>query len=459
MTAAIIVVAVIPMLIMEQGVITTHRESVLKNKESEVQGQLNHVAAKIGFQNSYINHIEQKCQDELEMISDIFDGRVMVVNSQMRIVYDSYVFEEGKTLVSSAVINGLLGKNANSVKQNGIREIVVPVYNSAGAITGLLIAQINESEFLVTLKETTAELYIIRILLIIAIVVIAVIFSGMLVSPIEDITSSIKKYSQGYANRVAQSGYSEIVELSDAFNKLFGRMSKLDESRQEFVSNVSHELKTPITSIKVLADALIEQKDVPVETYQEFMTDIVAEIDRENKIINDLLALVKMDKKASGMNITHANINELIENVLKRLSPLASRENIEITYESFRNVEADVDEVKLSLAVTNLVENAIKYNKKDGWVKVSLNADYKYFYIQVEDSGIGIPQSHQEKIFERFYRVDKTRSRETGGTGLGLAITKETVTMHNGSIKLESKENEGTRFIMRIPLGYMESGK
>ena len=248
------------------------------------------------------------------------------------------------------------------------------------------------------------------------------------------------------------------MDISDAFNKMSGRMKALDDSRNEFVSNVSHELKTPITSMKVLADSLLSQENVPVELYQEFMGDMSEEIERENKIINDLLSLVKMDKTANSantMNIKTENMNELVERILKRLRPIAATRNIEVVYESFRPVTAEVDETKLSLAISNLVENAIKYNKENGWVHVSLNADHKNCYIEVADSGIGIPDEAKEHIFERFYRVDKSHSREIGGTGLGLAIARSAVVMHRGAIKVFSQLGEGTTFTIRIPLTYV----
>ena len=178
------------------------------------------------------------------------------------------------------------------------------------------------------------------------------------------------------------------------------------------------------------------------------------EIEREDKIINDLLSLVKMDKAAAEINIKSENINELVERILKRLRPIAAVRNIELVYESFRPVTAEVDEVKLTLAVSNLVENAIKYNNENGWVHVSLNADHKFFYIEVADSGMGIPEEAQEHIFERFYRVDKSHSREIGGTGLGLAIARNAVVMHRGSIKVYSQMGEGTTFTVRIPISY-----
>ena len=143
-----------------------------------------------------------------------------------------------------------------------------------------------------------------------------------------------------------------------------------------------------------------------------------------------------MDKSAADLNISSININEMLELILKRLRPIAEKQNIELVLETFRPVTAEIDEVKLTLAITNLVENAIKYNRENGWVHVTLNADYQYFYVKVEDSGIGIPEDSLEHIYERFYRVDKSHSREIGGTGLGLAITRNAVLMHRGACLL-----------------------
>ncbi len=249
--------------------------------------------------------------------------------------------------------------------------------------------------------------------------------------------------------------YLETRDISGSVRETIRRLKDVDQSRQEFVSNVSHELKTPITSIRVLADSLMAMEDAPVELYREFMVDISDEIDRENKIIDDLLTLVKMDKSSPDLNISSASVNALLEQILKRVRPIAKKRNIELIYESIREVTADVDEVKLSLALTNLVENAVKYNHEDGWVRVILDADHKFFYVKVIDNGVGIPEEFQSKVFERFYRVDKARSRETGGTGLGLSITKSIVMLHQGAIKLLSREGDGTTFTVRIPLNYI----
>ena len=164
---------------------------------------------------------------------------------------------------------------------------------------------------------------------------------------------------------------------------------------------------------------------------------------------------MKMDKKASDLNVKAENINELVERILKRLRPIAAEQNVEVIFESFRPITAEVDEVKFTLAITNLVENAIKYNREEGSVQVSLNADHKYFYVKVSDTGIGIPQEDLDHIFERFYRVDKSHSREIGGTGLGLAIARNAVIMHRGAVKVHSEEGVGTTFTVRIPLNYI----
>ena len=208
--------------------------------------------------------------------------------------------------------------------------------------------------------------------------------------------------------------------------------------------------------MKVLADSLLMQEDVPIELYKEFLGDIADEIDRENKIINDLLSLVKLDKTNSELNITTVFINEMIELTLKRLRPIARKRDIEVVFESNRQVTAEIDEVKITLALTNLVENAIKYNKDHGNVKVTLDADHQFFTVEIADTGIGIPQEAYDHIFERFYRVDKSHSREIGGTGLGLAITRNVILMHRGSVTVSSVLGEGTIFCVKIPLSYLK---
>ena len=213
--------------------------------------------------------------------------------------------------------------------------------------------------------------------MIVAILALAILLSRVLTMPFNRVTQAINAVREGFSDEtISVPDYVETVHIVDAFNQLLKRMKALDDSRQEFVANVSHELKTPMTSIKVLADSLLAQDDAPAELYREFMEDITSEIDRENQIITDLLALVKMDKKVQDLNIVSLNINDLTELILKRLRPIARKKDVEVVFESVRPVVAEVDEVKMTLIMTNLVENAIKYNKDHGWVKVVLDADH-----------------------------------------------------------------------------------
>ena len=189
------------------------------------------------------------------------------------------------------------------------------------------------------------------------------------------------------------------------------------------------------------------------------MEDISAELDREGRIIDDLLSMSRLEEGVSSLNISEINLNDWMEQALRRVGPIAKAEGVEISFESFRPVSAKVDEIKLTLAITNIVENAIKYNKEGGFIKISLNADYHYFYIKIEDSGIGIPREAIPHLFDRFYRVEKDRSRESGGTGLGLSISKQIINLHHGVIRVHSELGEGTIFAIRIPLEYKEDEK
>jgi signal transduction histidine kinase len=385
--------------------------------------------------------------------------RIRIIDTNFIIQSDSYSFETGKFLLNSRVINAYNSRKNYSAydKVLGAVEVVVPIYNREGTLIGVFAADMDVSEIDNFQADVTSRTDVICISLVVLGLSVSFIVAGVIGKSVKNELATVEEVANGHTDkRMKEKGYTEFRDFAKNFNLIMDKANTLDETRQEFVSNVSHELKTPITSIKVLADSLNLQENVPIELYQEFMQDIVNEIDRESKIIDDLLSLVRLDKSVDSMNITSVNVNELLEIVLKRLKPIAQKKNIELLFESFRPVVAEIDEVKFTQVISNLVENAIKYNEIDGWVHVSLNADYQYFYMRVEDSGIGIPKESRELVFERFYRVDKARSRETGGTGLGLAIVKNIILKHHGTIKMHSEEGVGTTFTVRIPLNYVE---
>jgi signal transduction histidine kinase len=454
-----ILLGVVPLSFFTYVLFNSYEENAIRDRVTKLQNEGKVLSNKL-YKTVYLTRGDDPEIDaEVTRIADFFNGRIIIVNNNLIIVKDTYSLEDGKYLISNDVIqclNGTTKSPVNDRETHYLRMTYPITHNDTKEIMGVIVMSFSVKDIESIRESMEQRVIVFALTLAVLIVVFAIYFSGTLTKPLTNVVNSINHITEGYMEEgVSIKGYNEIEKISDSFNHMLNQMQKLESSRQEFVSNVSHELKTPITSIKVLADSLLMQEDTPVELYREFLLDITDEIERENKIINDLLSLVKLDKTAGDMNIAPININELLEQILKRLRPIAKKQNIEMIFESFRPVIAEVDEVKLSLAISNLIENAIKYNVEDGWVRVSLNADHKYFFIKVSDSGIGIPETAQDSIFERFYRVDKARSRETGGTGLGLAITKSVIQMHRGAIKVYSKEGEGTTFNVRIPLNYV----
>lgn len=458
--AVLIFIGIVPMIILSRMVISTYEEQATNQRISLLQHHSN-VLANLILTSSFLSSADTSeantVSSEITQVAEIYDGRILVVDNRLRVVKDTYGLEEGKILISEEVIKSLRGSNSRYIDKEHYIELTTPITDtSTKEVAGVIVISFSMKSIHDIYYSISQKAIIFILVLAIFVILFSFFYSGMMTKPFKRVTSSIDRLTEGYMDeQVSIKGFTEIERISDSFNKMLVRLRKLETSRQEFVSNVSHELKTPITSIKVLAESLLTQEEAPAELYREFMVDITDEIERENKIINDLLSLVKMDKTAGEMNISSVNINDLLEQIMKRLRPIAEKRNIELVFESFRPVIAEVDEVKLSLAVNNLIENAIKYNYDDGWVHVSLNADHKFLYIKVSDSGVGIPEDAQDSIFERFYRVDKARSRETGGTGLGLSITRNAILMHRGAIKVYSKEQEGTTFTVRIPLSYI----
>ena len=456
----LIILGIVPGVVVTCTMLHNYEDRAVSMLTETIQDQCG-ILSNLIIKENYLNDTSSRTvNSKLELFTNIYDGRVLLADRDFKIVGDTFHTEEGKTLLSSLAVQCFKGEEAvNYDKNNQVLELAVPVQSpDVRQIQGVMLVTVSAAE----IADTLAELEQKGVMLIGIIVVLAIflswLLSTILVKPLARVTKSIEDLTDGVLDgEISVPDYTETELITDAFNKMVNRMKILDESRQEFVSNVSHELKTPLTSMKVLADSLVGQQGVPEELYQEFMGDITAEIDRESKIITDLLSLVKMDKKAADVNITHMDINQLLEDILIRLRPIADKRNIDLILDCFRPVEADVDEVKFTLAISNLVENGIKYNVDDGWVRVSLDADHKYFYVTVADSGMGIPEDSIERIFERFYRVDKSHSKEIGGTGLGLAITKSSIAMHHGVIKVFSREGEGTTFSVRIPLSYIPS--
>lgn len=465
-----LVVGIVPSVLMRYGIMENYEEHAIALRTTTVQTQLRILANHLITYNYLQDNSSEVVGAELDMLSNLYEGRVLIIGGNFKVVKDTYAISEGKIIISEEVIRSFGGESlSNYDREHGFIEMTTPITETVKVMTdggeveqsfvrGVMLTSISSDSIMMTKEVLNRKAMILEALMIMAIIAIAILLSNLLTRPFGRVTQAINEIKAGYTDEsISVPDYLETEHIMTAFNQLLGRMKVLDKSRQEFVSNVSHELKTPMASIKVLADSLLSQPDAPVEMYREFMGDIAEEIDRENRIITDLLSLVKMDKTVADLNISTVNMNELTELILKRLRPIARKKDIEIVFESIRPVTAEVDEVKMSLIISNLVENAIKYNKNQGSVKVTLDADHQMFSLEVADTGIGMPEEALEHIYERFYRVDKSHSREIGGTGLGLAITRSAVLMHRGQITVTSVLDEGTTFLVKVPLIHIKA--
>ncbi len=398
---------------------------------------------------------DEKLLYRIENAIELQKGRILIVDRNYKILVDTDNKSKDSYLVSKNVMSIMKGdlENINHDKK-GENIIITPIIVKGDNIEGVLIYRVSLEDVHKTVaNQIKVSLVILFIMIIIDGLIISFI-SKRSVRDINNINEKIMHTALGnFQDRLPEDeGFIEAQVLSENYNEVLDKLSIIDQTRSEFVSNVSHELKTPITSMKVLAESITQNETANVDDYKEFMVDIVDEIDRETKIINDLLTLVRTDSNKNEMNFEDADINDMMESIIKTVNPLANARGITLSYDSFKEVTAKVDAVKLSLAISNLIENAVKYNIDNGWIKCSLNADNKYFYIKVADSGVGIPDDAKDRVFDRFYRVDKARSRDTGGTGLGLSITRSIVNAHKGTIKLYSESGKGTTFTVRIPI-------
>jgi len=474
----IFVVGLVPCVLLHYGILSNYEERAVEVRTEEVETHLRALANHLITYDYLNDQSSELIGAELAEFSALYDGRIMVISDHLKVMKDTYSMSDGKTIVSPDVVKCLLqgntGSTSNYDRRDGFIEIVTPIiatnYTDSRSdneessldvtgeevVKGVLLSSVSTVSIRNTLGILSRKALLLEVILILAVLLLSLVLSTVLMKPFEKLSTEISAVKAGYStDPIKAPAFVETEHIADAFNQVLARMNALDESRQEFVSNVSHELKTPMTSMKVLADSLVQQENVPVEMYREFMIDIKNEVDRENQIITELLTLVRMDRKDSKLNVKECNVNKMVELILHRLRPIAQKRDIELTMVSMREVYAEIDEVKMIMVITNLVENAVKYNRDHGKVRVTINADPYNFYISVEDTGVGIPQDSLDKIYERFYRVDKSRSREVGGTGLGLSITKSIILQHHGAIDVQSILGEGTKFTVTIPLTYV----
>ncbi|HML46525.1 MAG TPA: ATP-binding protein [Clostridia bacterium] len=288
-----------------------------------------------------------------------------------------------------------------------------------------------------------------------AIVVLALslFFSRIITKPIQALTVGIQRMARGdLSSRVKVSGSGEMARLAETFNQMSEKLENLDNARNQFVSNASHELRTPLSTMKILLESMIYEQSMAPEMRQEFLQDINKEIDRLTLIIGDLLTLVRIDSGEIKLRREEMLLGSAVNETVRRLRPLMAERDQELVLQLQEDCILFADPMKIQQVVYNLLENAIKYSPNKGRVFIRVTHDAHHATLEISDSGVGIPQSEQAHIFDRFYRVDKARSRATGGTGLGLSIVKQIVLLHDGEITVKSEEGKGATFRVIFPL-------
>ncbi len=451
-----VIIGILPLLLISNTLLHSIQSYFVEERKKELLSEANVVAGQLASYDFFENPIHQEDLQEMMLhMGQEEDFRILVLDNSAIVVYDTGYEEIGKTYLIPEVLEALENKDVAREQTNGDVYAAVSVVGSGNLYDGVVLIADSLQDVSNTVADIASEAYILLAVVLVFVIVIMVVMSKLFTEPLKRMIKVIQKMAEGHLEQrleITNPTHNEIVDLALSCNHMADQLEKVESSRQQFVSNVSHELKTPLSSIKVLSESILLQEDVPKEMYIEFLHDINSEVDRMSAIINDLLTLVKLDQKEIPLNFVETDLHEMMEGIIKRLSPLADVKQIAVQYTKEKDVLAEIDEMKMVLAISNLVDNAIKYTPEEGSVAVTLDADHQNAFITVTDTGIGIPEEEVGRIFERFYRVDKTRDRETGGTGLGLSITYATIMMHNGSIKVNSKEEEGTSIQVRIPL-------
>ncbi len=389
-------------------------------------------------------------------------GRFLVLNSSGIVAVDSFSDLNGVKLSDREVNDILYGRNSSSY---GFHSINDPgsgnfwaVYCTSSIVhNGQVIGAVLYSSSIQDVVNATAMLQertlTIFLLACGIIIIISLFTTNLITKPIKKLTDVAIKISNGdLSQRANIRGKGEVAELAQTFDMMCGRIQNMDQQRSEFVSDASHELKTPLASMKILVESMLYQDNVPEEVYKEFLGDINGEIDRMNSLITDLLLLSKMDSDIVTINLEKVRISSIVNKCVNALEPIAKERNIRVRTDVSDDFELECDPLKLRQAINNLIENAIKYTSDGGHVFVTTKHHGGEGAVRIEDDGVGMSPEHLEHIFERFYRVDKARSRETGGTGLGLHIVRRIALMHGGRVDVESKEGKGSVFTLVVPL-------
>lgn len=396
-----------------------------------------------------------KTEAAINALEDLSTTRTVVTDASGMAIYDSLVAgsAEGKLLLFPEIVTALSGMDVfySSYSDGAIESrAAVPLVKN-GQLLGAVYLMLYDTDQGALIAILQANVLRLSVALAVGMILFSMLFSAAFSRRMRRILHSVRMMRDGdYSHKLTLRGHDELDQLGREFNDLAERLEDSEQRRRQFVSDASHELKTPLATIKLLSDSIL-QNEMDLATQREFISDIGREADRLGRLSQKLLELTKLDSAVSEeREILDAAAT--VQKVARMLQPLAALRKIQLSSKLSDGCRIMTVEDDLYQIVFNLVENAIKYNREGGWVRVTLSRREEEVILGVADNGVGIPEESMAHIFERFYRVDKARSRAAGGAGLGLSIVHDMVKRNYGTISVAAIESGGTVFTVSFPL-------
>ena len=381
--------------------------------------------------------------------------RVLVMDADGYVLYDTREIGSavGSYALMTEVVQALRGYDAAhcAFEDGAIRTRAASPVLHQNQIAGAVFVYEYDAEQAALLTGFQSNLWRMSLAIAVLVIALSLLLSKVLTGRISDLLAAIRSVREGGYDRAEVSGGDEIAQIAAEFNSMTDRLQQTEAARKRFVSDASHELKTPLAAIRLLTDSILQTEKMDQATAREFISDIGTEAERLSRITEDLLRLTRLDSDVLPP-AAEVEPEPIIRRVVRTMELLAEEKGLELSYQAEEGCTVSATADELQQIISNLVDNAIKYSRPGGFVQVELTWAEGEAVLTVTDNGIGIPEEEREQIFERFYRVDKARSRSAGGTGLGLSIVKDLVCKRGGTVKAAGREGGGSVFTVRLPL-------
>lgn len=391
----------------------------------------------------------------VERLGNLNVYRLIVTNQEGRAVYDSAETDNalGQYIIFPEIIEAMKLQDvfAWEYHNGNMQSYAATPIVSYGSLIGCVYIMEYDAGQGALIQSLADNILSVTLILEVAVLLFSFTYAIIYSTRLRRIMNSMRIIQEGdYSHKVTMGGHDELTVLGNEFNELTERLQTSERKRRQFVSDASHELKTPLASIKLLSDSIL-QNDMDTETVREFVEDIGNEADRLNRMTLKLLSLSRIEMQQDS-DCEIVNIAPTVKQVIHMLSAIAKTNDITISFQPEDDYPILVFEDDLYQIIFNLIENAIKYNRPNGSITVHLTRDEDNVIFSVTDTGYGIPADAVPHVFERFFRVDKARSRQSGGSGLGLAIVKNMVERNQGTISVKSTLGIGSTFTVTFPI-------